>query len=156
MAIATSVRTEPTERAAREPELTHPPTCTVIRPDASFAGKQGLTYFAGIAAETAGSTGICMHLVTFPPGARARAHLHEAHENAIYILSGVSEMWFGEGLTEHLTAAAGEFLYIPAGMPHLPANASLTEPCVAVLSRTDPNEQESVVLLPEFDRAGLT
>jgi len=28
---------------------------------------------------------------------------------------------------------------------------SQTEPCVAVVARTDPNEQESVVLLPELD-----
>lgn len=131
------------------------PTCRVIRPGATYDGKQGLTYFAGIAAESTGATGICMHLLTIPPGARANAHLHEAHETAIYMLSGVAEMWYGEGLSEHLTVAAGEFLYIPAGMPHLPANASQTEPCSAVLSRTDPNEQESVVLLPAFDRAGL-
>ncbi len=132
------------------------PTCHVIKPGASYEGKQGLSYFAGIAAETTGSTGICMHLLTFPPGARAKAHLHEAHETAIYVLSGVAEMWFGDGLAEHLTVEAGEFLYIPAGMPHLPANASQTEPCAAVLSRTDPNEQESVILLPEFDGVGLT
>src|SRR3712207_8935440 len=44
---------------------------------------------------------------------------------------------------------AGDFLYIPAGVPHLPANASQTEPCTAVLARTDPNEQESVVLVAE-------
>jgi uncharacterized RmlC-like cupin family protein len=41
-------------------------------------------------------------------------------------------------------------LYIPANTPHLPANTS-SEPCVAVLARTDPHEQESVVLLPELD-----
>ena len=131
------------------------PTCAVVRVGESYDGKQGLSYFAGISAETVGATGLCMHLVTFPPGARARAHLHQAHETAIYVLSGESEMWFGEGLRERLTVRAGEFLYIPAGMPHLPANASPTEPCVAVLARTDPNEQESVMLLPELDdRAG--
>ncbi len=130
---------------------TSAPTCAVVRVGESYDGKQGLSYFAGISAETVGATGLCMHLVTFPPGARARAHLHQAHETAIYVLSGESEMWFGEGLRERLTVRAGEFLYIPAGMPHLPANASATEPCVAVLARTDPNEQESVVLLPELD-----
>jgi len=36
-------------------------------------------------------------------------------------------------------------------MPHLPTNLSQTEPVVAVLVSTDPNEQESVVLLPEWD-----
>ena len=36
-------------------------------------------------------------------------------------------------------------------MPHRPYNRSQTEPTVAIISRTDPNEQESVVLLPELD-----
>jgi uncharacterized RmlC-like cupin family protein len=36
-------------------------------------------------------------------------------------------------------------------MPHLPYNLSATESCVAVIARTDPKEQESVVLLPELD-----
>jgi len=50
-------------------------------------------------------------------------------------------------LEQHLRVGAGDFLYIPAGVPHLPANPSASEPCVAVIARTDPNEQESVVLL---------
>jgi uncharacterized RmlC-like cupin family protein len=125
------------------------PTCAVVRVGETYDGKQGLSYFAGISAETVGATGLCMHLVTFPPGARAKAHLHAAHETAIYVLEGEAEMWFGEGLRERLVVRAGEFLYIPAGMPHLPANASETERCVGVLARTDPNEQESVVLLDE-------
>ena len=33
--------------------------------------------------------------------------------------------------------------YIPAGVPHLPANLS-DKPATAVIARTDPNEQESV------------
>ncbi len=44
---------------------------------------------------------------------------------------------------------AGQFLFIPAGVPHLPFNPSDSETCTAVLARTDPNEQESVVLLDE-------
>ncbi|HEX3050214.1 MAG TPA: hypothetical protein VHP83_06120, partial [Aggregatilineaceae bacterium] len=59
---------------------------------------------------------------------------------------------YGENLSEHLVIKAGEFLYIPAGMPHLPRNPSLTESCTAVLARTDPNEQESVVLLPQLEQ----
>jgi len=42
--------------------------------------------------------------------------------------------------------------YIPANVPHLPYNASQTEPCVAVIHAPIPNEQESVVLLPELER----
>ena len=60
-------------------------------------------------------------------------------------------MWWGVRLENHLISPAGSFVYIPADVPHLPYNASATEPCVAVISRTDPNEQESVVLLPELE-----
>ena len=73
------------------------------------------------------------------------------HETALYVSSGEAHTWYGEGLREHVVVKAGEFFYIPAGMPHLPANLSEAEPCVAVIARTDPNEQENVVLLPELD-----
>jgi uncharacterized RmlC-like cupin family protein len=128
------------------------PTCRVIHSEASHTIEQGLSYVLGVSAETADSQGICMHLQTIPPGGRARAHLHANHETAIYVLSGTVEMWYGEVLQQHLTVRAGDFLYIPAGMPHLPANGSPTEPCIAVIARTDPDEHESVVLLPELDR----
>ena len=126
-------------------------TCKIIRPGSTYDGKQGFSYFEGLSAESVGSHSICMHLLSIPPGGRAKAHLHENHETAIYVLSGEAHTWYGEGLREHLIVKAGEFLYIPAGMPHLPANLSDTEPCVAVIARTDPNEQESVVLLAELD-----
>ncbi|MDX1520380.1 MAG: cupin domain-containing protein, partial [Anaerolineae bacterium] len=91
------------------------------------------------------------HLLTIPPGGRAKAHLHQNHETAIYVLQGEGGMWYGDNLSEHLTVKAGEYLYIPAGVPHLPYNPSDTEAAVAMVARTDPNEQESVVLLPELD-----
>jgi uncharacterized RmlC-like cupin family protein len=55
-----------------------------------------------------------MHLLTLPRGGRARAHLHEHHETAIYILSGQAEMWYGERLQEYMTANAGDYVYIVA------------------------------------------
>ena len=127
------------------------PTCRVISSGSTFHGKQGLDYFGGISAESAGASGICMHMVTIPPGARANAHLHENHETAIYLLSGEAEMWFGENLSEHMTMKAGDYVYIPAGMPHLPGNPNPDVPCIGILARTDPNEQESVVLRPDLD-----
>ena len=126
-------------------------TCRVFRPGTEvYAGKQGFDYDSGISAESAGSTGICMHLLTIPPGVRAKAHLHESHETAIYMLKGETEMFFGDDLAEHLILREGEMLYIPAGMPHLPINHT-DRPATAVIARTDPNEQESVVLLPHLD-----
>ena len=125
--------------------------CKLIRAGESYHGKQGFNYFAGVSSESAGAQALCMHLLTIPPGGRAKAHLHANHETTIYVLSGIAEMYYGEGLREHMTTKAGDFIYIPAGVPHLPMNSSQTEPCMAVIARTDPNEQESVVLLPELD-----
>lgn len=127
-------------------------TCKIVRPNTAFDGKQGFSYFEGISAQSVGAQGICMHLLTIPPGGQAKAHLHEHHETAIYVLSGEAEMWYGEDLKEYMLVKVGEFLYIPAGMPHLPRNPSPTDPCMAVLARTDPNEQESVVLLPQLEQ----
>jgi uncharacterized RmlC-like cupin family protein len=125
------------------------PTCVVVDGDGIYAGAQGFDYFRGISAQTAGARGICMHRLEIPPGAAARPHLHEGHETAIYVLGGRSEVRYGHGLTERLEVRAGQFLFIPAGMPHLPSNPSEDEACVAILARTDPDEQESVVLLDE-------
>jgi len=125
--------------------------CALLRAGASFVGKQGFSYAPAISAETAGAQHIHMQLLTMPPGARAKAHKHESHETAIYVLMGESGMYYGEQLEYYMEARAGDFVYIPANMPHLPFNLSSTEPCTAVISRTDPNEQESVVLLPELE-----
>ena len=126
-------------------------TCKLVQSGKSFTGKQGLDYTVGISAQSAGSTHIHMQMVTLPPGARAKAHKHATHETAIYALTGVSHMWFGERLQHHMVVAPGDYVYIPADVPHLPYNPSVTETVVAVIARTDPNEQESVVLLPELD-----
>lgn len=130
--------------------MTQSPICRVIRPGKTYAGKQAFTYFAGISAENCGAQGICMHLLTIEPGQRARAHLHEAHETAIYVIDGEAQMYYGENLAQHLVVKAGEYLYIPAGVPHLPFNAT-DKPATAVIARTDPNEQESVVLRPDLE-----
>ena len=124
--------------------------CHKLRPTDTFDGKQGFTYNAGIAAETVGSTGICMHLLTIPSGGRAKAHKHATHETAIYMLEGVTVMYWGERLEHRMEVVAGDLLYIPAGMPHLPFNPGPGQ-ATAVISRTDPNEQESVVLLPDLE-----
>ena len=126
--------------------------CRVVTAGQPFVGKQGFAYAPAVSAETVASQAIHMQLLTIPPGGRAKAHKHESHETAIYVLSGVGCMWWGDQLEHHMTTPAGSFVYIPADVPHLPYNPSATETCVAVIARTDPNEQESVVLLPELDK----
>lgn len=127
-------------------------TCKLIKSRALYAGVQGFSYREGINAESVNSRGLCMHTLVIPPGKRAHAHKHENHETAIYVVSGRAHTWFGDNLEEHVVVESGCFFYIPANVPHLPINEDDT-PCFAVISRTDPNEQESVVLLPELDAA---
>lgn len=127
------------------------PACRVVSGGAgTYAGRQGLDYGDGISAESVGARGICLVKLTIPPGTRARAHLHEHHETAIHVLAGTSRFWWGERLEHVEEAGPGDYVYIPAGVPHLPANLG-DEPVVAIVARTDPNEQESVVLRPDLD-----
>jgi uncharacterized RmlC-like cupin family protein len=129
------------------------PDCRVVRTGDAFIGKQGLSYRPAISAENVGAKGIHMQMVVLRPKMAANAHKHEAHETAIYVLSGRSAMWYGDRLEQHLEVGPGDFLFIPADMPHKPYNPSETEDCVALIARTDPNEQESVVLLPEIEKS---
>src|ERR1700679_4314046 len=69
-----------------------PAGCGVVRAGAPFVGKQGLSYAPAVSAETVQSSAIHMQLLTIPPGGRGKAHKHEAHETAIYVLSGEGAM----------------------------------------------------------------
>jgi hypothetical protein len=68
----------------------------------------------------------------------------------IHILSGEAGMWYGESLEQHLVAQAGDFLYISISPPACRINPTIRamRNCVGVVARTNPNNQESVILLP--------
>ena len=126
------------------------PSCRKLRATGHFAGKQGFVYNEGVSFETVGSQAICMHVLTIPPGGRARAHKHATHETAIYCISGRSTMYWGQSLENIMETEPGDLIYIPADMPHLPFNPG-PEPTTVIIARTDPNEQESVILLPDLE-----
>ncbi len=87
--------------------------CVVIGAAAKHRGKQELEYFEGVSAGTAQSKGLCMHAVTIPPLGRARPHLHQNHESAVYVISGEAGMWYGEGLRLARVDARGRFRLHP-------------------------------------------
>jgi uncharacterized RmlC-like cupin family protein len=120
--------------------------CVVIRGGETYDGKQGVSLAAGVSQGSAGSRALCMHVLTIPAGTRGTPHLHDGHETAIYIAAGEVEVWHGTGLVGRSELRAGDFLYVPAGTPHLPVNRSEAA-MVAVVARTDPAEQESVMVL---------
>jgi uncharacterized RmlC-like cupin family protein len=117
-----------------------------VRPDRETLTRQRLPYFVGISATTAGSQGISMNLVIIPPASSAEPHFHRDYETAIYLLEGRVETRYGAGLRQSVINEAGDFIFIPPGVPHQPFNLSATEPAHALVARNDPNEQENVVL----------
>ncbi|MFE2144281.1 cupin domain-containing protein [Streptomyces sp. NPDC059456] len=130
--------------------------CVVVR-GGGYEGRQGGTFAAGISAQSVGARGLCLHRMSLPGHTRGRPHLHAGHESAILVLSGQVEVWHGAGLADHLVLKAGDYLYIPPDVPHLPVNTQ-DEEMVAVVARTDPDEQEGVQLLdlPRHLHAALT
>lgn len=131
-----------------EPQATDPAEAAIVtvRPPGETMTKQQVPYFLGISAATAGARGVSLHLICIPPGGSATPHIHRGYETAIYLLEGRVLTRYGPGLTRSVVNEAGDFLYIPPGVPHQPVNLSDSEPARALVARNDANEQEKVVL----------
>jgi uncharacterized RmlC-like cupin family protein len=117
----------------------------MVRPDPEATVRQQLDYFLGVSDETCGSTGLAMHLVVVPPGGKAEPHYHDGYETAIYQLEGRVETRFGEALERSVVTQAGDFLFVPPGVPHQAVNLSESERAVALIARNDAGEHERVV-----------
>jgi uncharacterized RmlC-like cupin family protein len=120
-----------------------------VRPAETVDTIQGLPNFVGISAATVGAGGICMNIVVIPPGGAAEPHYHDGFETAIYLLSGRVETRYGPSYEHTVVNQPGDFLFIPAGVPHRPRNLSDDEPARALVARNTPDEQESVVPYPK-------
>jgi uncharacterized RmlC-like cupin family protein len=104
-----------------------------------------------VSAENVGSTSLWVGTVMMPPGARTVAHFHEHHETGIYLVSGDSiDLYSGDELEVHEICRPGDYIYIGPGVPHVAVNRTQAT-AMAVIARTDPNEQESVVLRPDLE-----
>lgn len=132
-------------RAPERPDLDQ---IVTVRPESSFQSKQGLPTFVGVSGSSAGTRHLSLQKVVIPPGVTAQAHYHEGFETAIYLLHGSVLTRFGQDLEHEVLNVAGDFLFIPPDVPHEPRNVSNTETAIALVTRNDPNEQESVVLVP--------
>lgn len=116
-----------------------------VRPDREVMTRQRLPYFIGISGQTVQATGLSMHLVVIPPGGRAEPHIHDGYETGIYVLEGAVRTRWGPELEHELVSRAGDFLFVPPGVPHEAINLSATEPARAVVARNDPAEQDKVL-----------
>lgn len=118
---------------------------------AAHQAKQDLPVLFGVSGATAGTTGLSLHLTSFPPGGHSNAHLHVGHETAIYGVRGAVELFYGMQLERSVVIAQGSFGFIPPGLPHKAYNLSETEAALFVTARNDPADQEHVVVTPEAD-----
>jgi uncharacterized RmlC-like cupin family protein len=124
----------------------------VVSGAASYRSEQGSIYAPGISKATVRSQTLFLGQVTLGPGERTRAHIHEGHESAFYMLSGEDvELWSGERLQHCERARAGDYLFIPANVPHVAVNRSARLPAVFLGVRNEPTAQESVVMRPELE-----
>ena len=113
--------------------------------------QQGSDYRAGVSAETTGSKVIWLGLMALPPGGRTKAHVHEHHETALYMMSGDAlELWTGDELEHCEAVRPGDFVYIPANVLHVAVNRGVTT-AVFIGSRNEATARESMVLRPEMD-----
>ena len=123
----------------------------VVTGAAGYTAEQGSDYVPGISAETVGSKIVFLGMVTLPPGRRTRAHTHERHETALYMMSGDPvDMYTGAGLEHHEMVRPGDYVYIPANVLHVAVNNGAI-PAVFMASRNEATGQESVVLYPDKD-----
>jgi uncharacterized RmlC-like cupin family protein len=123
----------------------------VVKGAGGYRAQQGSDYQPGVSAETVGSQVLWLGLMTLPPGARTKAHVHEHHETALYMLSGeVIELWTGDDLEHCDSVRPGDYLYIPANVLHVAVNRGTT-PATFMGSRNEATAHESVVMRPEMD-----
>jgi uncharacterized RmlC-like cupin family protein len=123
----------------------------VVQGACAYTSQQGSVYASGISAETVGAQAVFLGMVTIPPAGRTKAHLHQFHKSAFYLVSGEAvELWTGARLEHREVAHAGDYLFIPANVPHVAVNRGQT-PALFIGVRNEPTAQESVVMMPELD-----
>ena len=123
----------------------------VVRGAAPYKSRQGTVYAAGISAETVGAQSLFLGLVTLPPGERTRAHVHERHESAFYLMSGEEvELWTGCELEHRDVAHPGDYLFIPANVPHVAVNRGAVA-AVFIGARNEASVHEAADMRPELE-----
>jgi uncharacterized RmlC-like cupin family protein len=104
---------------------------------------RGMTRAVAVDLARAGASKLWAGTVTIHPDARTGPHHHGALESVIYVVSGRARMRWGERLEFVAEAGPGDFVFVPAWVPHQEINASPDQPLACVVVRSD---QEAVVV----------
>ena len=71
-----------------------------------------------------------------------------------FLLAGRVKTFYGPCLERSVINQTGDFIFIPAGLIHMPVNLSANEEAIAIVARNDANEQEHVELHAPKGKAG--
>ena len=107
----------------------HPPVHIVssVEFDPGTAQTPGSTRLAAIAPELGIETTMWGGLFEVEPGARTGIHHHGKQQTIAYVLSGTCEVRWGERGEFAAMAKAGDFIHVPAFLPHMEINPSDSE-----------------------------
>ena len=122
----------------------------VVRPDqldSATAQTPGSQRLAAIHSGAGIESPIWGGLFRVEPGARTGIHHHGEQDTIVYVLSGSSYVRWGEQGEFNATAQAGDFLYVPARLPHQEINPSGEIPFLWVVVRS--TSEPIVVNLPD-------
>lgn len=118
---------------------------SVIRKSGNCRGWNGIHYKVGLSGKNVSAHALSMNVATIPPGGVAAAHIHDGFEVMLYIIQGRVRHEYGPGLRQVVENEAGDFIYIEPGVPHEVFNVSDTEPVVAVVARSAPDEWDRII-----------
>ena len=105
----------------------------------------GIQYKLGMSGKNVGARHLSMNVAVIPPGGIAGAHIHDGFEVMLYILEGRVRHDYGERLSRRVEHQAGDFIFIEPGVPHEVYNLSQTDPVVAVVARSTPDEWDRII-----------
>jgi uncharacterized RmlC-like cupin family protein len=125
-------------------------TISVIRAeefDPGTAQTSGSLRLAAISPEQNVETGLWGGTFIVEPGAQTGIHHHGEQETIVYVLEGSSYVRWGEHGEHEATVHAGEFLHVPAWLPHQEINPSKEKPFRWIVVRS--TSTPIVVNLPD-------
>lgn len=122
----------------------------VVQGTEAVVTAQGSRYEPGISAETVASCGLFLGKATLQPGQRTKAHIHQ-HESAHYMLSGSEvELWTGHRLEHRSVVRPGDYLFVPAGLPHVAVNRGAVT-AEFISARNEASIHEAAGMRPELE-----
>lgn len=106
--------------------------------DRGTAQTPGSVRLAAVSPQLGIETALWGGLFEVEPGARTDIHHHGEQQTIAYVLSGRCEVRWGARGEFAATAKAGDFIHVPAFLPHMEINPSATEAFRWVVVRSTP------------------